>query len=86
MPLLLLSAKDNQDLQQSASRPSTSSSAKLIEICSKPYKPLSELKNLKGCGVLDDEEYATEKATIMDLPVPNLKVLNTNDNNNYCSV
>ena len=64
-----LSAKDNQESQQSTSRPSTSMSspAKLIENRSKLYKQLSELKNLKGCGVLDDEEYAAEKATIMDL-------------------
>ena len=65
-----LSAKDNQESQQSTSRPSTSMSspAKLIENRSKLYKQLSELKNLKSCGVLDDEEYAAEKATLMDLP------------------
>ena len=49
-----------------------SSPAKLIENRSKLYKQLSELKNLKGCGVLSDAEYATEKATIMVL----LKQLN----------
>lgn len=64
-----LSAKDNQESQQLTPRSSTSTSspAKLIENRSKLYKQLSELKNLKGCGVLDDEEYAAEKATIMDL-------------------
>ena len=41
--------------------------AALIENRSKLYKQLSELKNLKGCGVLDDDEYATEKVTILDL-------------------
>ena len=73
-----LSAKDNQESQQSTPRPSTSISnpAKLIENHSKLYKQLSELKNLKGCGVLDDEEYATEKATIMDL----LKQLSSKSN------
>ena len=73
-----LSAKDNQESQQSTPRPSTSISnpAKLIENCSKLYKQLSELKNLKGCGVLDDEEYAAEKATIMDL----LKQLSSKSN------
>ena len=49
-----------------------SSPAKLIENRSKLYKQLSELKNLKGCGVLSDAEYATEKASIMVL----LKQLN----------
>ncbi len=64
-----LSAKDNQESQQLTPRSSTSTSspAKLIENRSKLYKQLSELKNLKGCGVLDDEEYAAEKATIVDL-------------------
>lgn len=73
-----LSAKDNQESQQSTPRPSAniSSPARLIENCSKLYKQLPELKNLKGCGVLDDEEYATEKATIMDL----LKQLSSKSN------
>ena len=62
-----LSKKDTQEAQQSTPQPSTSSPAKLIENRSKLYKQLSELKNLKGCGVLDDAEYAAEKATIMDL-------------------
>ena len=62
-----LSKKDTQEAQQSTPRPSTSSPAKLIENRSKLYKQLSELKNLKSCGVLDDAEYATEKATIVDL-------------------
>lgn len=51
-----LSAKDNQESQQSTPRPSTSisSPAKLIENRLKLYKQLSELKNLKGCGVIED--------------------------------
>lgn len=44
-----------------------SSPTKLIENRSKVYKQLSELKGLKSAGVLNDEEYTTEKATIMDL-------------------
>ena len=73
-----LSAKDNQESQQLTPRSSMSisSPAKLIENRSKLYKQLSELKNLKGCGVLDDEEYAVEKATIMDL----LKQLSSKSN------
>ena len=73
-----LSAKDVQESQQPTPRPSTSisSPAKLIENRSKLYKQLSELKNLKGCGVLDDDEYAAEKATIMDL----LKQLSSKSN------
>ena len=72
-----LSAKDNQESQQLTPRSSMSisSPAKLIENRSKLYKQLSELKNLKGCGVLD-EEYAVEKATIMDL----LKQLSSKSN------
>ena len=46
---------------------SISSPGKFIENQSKLYKQLSELKNLKGCGVLDDDEYVAEEATIMDL-------------------
>ena len=48
-------------------RSSITSPAKLIENRSKLYKQLSELKVLKSSGVLNDEEYTTEKATIMDL-------------------
>ena len=72
-----LSEKDNQESQQSTSRLSNSMSshAKLIGNRSKLYKQLSDLKNFKGCGVLD-EEYAAEKATIMDL----LKQLSSKSN------
>ena len=44
-----------------------SSPAKLIEGCSKLYIQLSELQNLKSMGVLSDNEYLTEKETIMEL-------------------
>lgn len=43
---------------------SISSPAKLIESCSKLYKQLSELQNR---GVFDDNQYASEKETIMEL-------------------
>lgn len=49
------------------SKSSITSPAKLIENHSKVYKQLSELKVLKSNGVLNDEEYTTEKATTMDL-------------------
>ena len=55
-------------------RSSITSPAKLIENRSKLYKQLSELKVLKSSGVLNDEEYTTEKATIMNL----LKQLGSN--------
>ena len=42
-----------------------SSPAKLIEGCSKCYKQLSELNNLKVGGIISDEEYLTEKQAIM---------------------
>ena len=67
-----LSAKESQEPPQSITQPSTSvsSPAKLIE---NRFKQLLELKNLKSCGVLDDDEYAGDKVTIMDL----LKQLNS---------
>ena len=46
---------------------SVTSPAKLIEGRSKLYKQLSELQNLKSMGVLSDNEYLTEKETIMEL-------------------
>ena len=44
---------------------SGSSPAKVIENRSKCYKQLSELKNLNDSGVLSDEEYISEKESIM---------------------
>ena len=46
---------------------SKSSPAKLIENRSNLYKQLSELQALKGAGVLTEEEYMEEKATIMEI-------------------
>ena len=43
------------------------SPAKLIESRSKLYKQLSELQNLKGGGILTEEEYHTETQSIMKL-------------------
>ena len=45
----------------------TSSPMKVIESRSKLYKQLGELKNLVTIGVLSEEEYKSEKETIMDL-------------------
>ena len=42
-----------------------SSPAKLIEGRSKCYKQLSELNNLKASGIINNEEYLTEKESIM---------------------
>ena len=53
--------------QSPSSCVSISSPAKLIESRSKLYKQLSELQNLKNCGVFDDNQYAYEKETIMEL-------------------
>ena len=46
---------------------SKSSPAKLIENRSNLYKQLSKLQALKGAGVLTEEEYMEEKATIMEI-------------------
>lgn len=43
------------------------SPAKVIEGRSKLYKQLSELQNLRSSGILSEEEYVTEKESIMDL-------------------
>lgn len=45
----------------------SSSPARLIDSRSKLYKQLSELQNLKSAGILTEDEYVTEKETIMDL-------------------
>ena len=50
------------------------SPAKVIESRSKLYKQLSELQNLESSGVLTDEEYKSEKESIMNL----LQQLKTN--------
>ena len=50
------------------------SPAKVIESRSKLYKQLSELQNLESSGVLTDEEYKSEKESIMNL----LRQLKTN--------
>ena len=42
------------------------SPAKLIENCSKCYKQLSELNNLRTAGVLSDSEYQLEKDSVME--------------------
>ena len=44
-----------------------SSLAKLIKNRSNLYKQLSELQALKGAGILTEEEYMEEKATIMEI-------------------
>ena len=49
----------------SALSPHGSSPAKLIEGRSKCYKQLSELNNLKASGIISNEEYLTEKESIM---------------------
>ena len=46
---------------------SISSPAKQIESRSKLYKQLSELQNLKSSCVFDENQYANEKETIMEL-------------------
>ena len=43
------------------------SPAKIIDNHSKLYKQLSELKNLMTAGILSEDEYLSEKETIMDL-------------------
>ena len=43
------------------------SPAKIIDNRSKLYKQLSELKNLMTAGILSEDEYLSEKETIMDL-------------------
>ena len=43
------------------------SPAKVIEGRSKLYKQLSELQNLRSIGILSEDEYITEKESIMDL-------------------
>ena len=50
------------------------SPAKVIESRSKLYKQLGELQNLESSGVLTDEEYKSEKESIMNL----LQQLKTN--------
>ena len=52
------------------------SPAKVIDSRSKLYKQLSELQNLKTSGILTEEEYITEKESIMTL----LKQLNPTRN------
>ena len=52
----------------------TASPVKVIESRSKLYKQLIELQNLESSGVLTDEEYRTEKESIMNL----LRQLKTN--------
>ena len=46
---------------------SCASPAKGIENRSKLYKQLGELQNLRSMGVLNDDEYQTEKKSIMSL-------------------
>ena len=52
------------------------SPAKVIDSRSKLYKQLSELQNLKTSGILTEEEYTTEKESVMTL----LKQLNPTRN------
>lgn len=46
---------------------SGASPAKVLENRSKLYKQLGELQNLQSMGVLNDDEYQTEKKPIMGL-------------------
>ena len=47
----------------------------MIDSHSKCYKQLSDLNNLKASGILTENEYAEEKASVMSL----LRKLKSND-------
>ena len=47
--------------------PSGNSPAKVIDNRSKCYKQLGELNNLKQAGLLSDNEYASERETVMNI-------------------
>lgn len=61
-----LSSALSPTVSQSPVASNSQSSAKVIENRSKCYRQLGEIKNLKQCGLLSEDEYDVEREAIMD--------------------